>query len=1055
MNTARGNPGHAAESGKRLPRQTHLDVSKSLVFSSPAGSGKTRKLVQRYIALLESGVPPERILAITYTEKAAAEMKERVVNRIRTRHPGLHSAIQSKLSRFRIFTVHAFARSVLERFAFELDLPPNLVMIDAIRAGLMREEVIREGLVALGSKDNQAALWVRHLTLTEGWTGLRRKIHILFVNIPQSYLALDTTPPNLSEEYGQSLRNLKHAWGEEFWQATGFSSLPDPLEEREHLRAVLLLLDKVAPRFLTQKGTLRKRLPKGAEREAFFERGQAFLAYHEAFWPWHAAVQTTGFLYVFRHLADLYENRKRAERVLDFGDLEYKLYQVLYHSPNWSNVLASFDEQTDHILLDEFQDTNGLQWAIVTKLIEEWRSGMGAKQELGKTPTVFIVGDVRQSIYLFRGANVEVFNRAGKELQAWMQAGFQEVVVRENYRSLPLIVAFVNRLFARIMEGGKYDWQTPYEKFSPMRDPGERGRVEILLTLPLEDFRMAEQKQAEAETVAKRIKEITGTLPVFEKNDDDQEIKRRCRYEDIMILLRRRTHLARYENALRRRGIPFVVVQGTGFHSSPEVVLLRQLVRFLSNPGEDTALYGVLRSPFCLLSEDRILRIAFANEGAGLWDKLSASSLPEAKEVSAWLNAVAERVDEIPSAELLEEMLRAHDIWAYFSDRQEAENIRKFIRLLEEFDRDGLSLFKIAERLERMSTRVEEAKASVNTEGMDAVRIMTIHAAKGLDSRVVFVTGMDERTGKPDVLAVREERERVFFTFTDSAYKEHPERVLWEAKQAEEQKRLFYVACTRARDALFLSGVWKAKVTGWLGYLAGGLGMREVMGAVEIPDAPEGVVLDIRESVPEEERLPFAEDVRKALPRIRLERNWPQRERQLRRVTDEIEVRYFQGAGLWHFGEIIHAILERLSCGAIQNIPESINDAVRSLVISFDLAPSRVPEYQQRVAEHITALKESGLLDEVVLGQENAASEVGFRIHQGAETITGRIDRVLIKPEGLRIIDYKSFPSDTVDIEEFKDQLMNYARAAAAIYHKPVYGCYVLFTADAKLLEVK
>ncbi|MBN2380405.1 UvrD-helicase domain-containing protein [candidate division WOR-3 bacterium] len=1046
------------KSHKGIPKKTHLDVTKSLIFSSPAGSGKTQKLAERYVALLEAGVLPQRILAITFTEKAAAEMKERVLKLLREHSPELHDQIQSNLSRFRISTVHAFAMSVLERFAFDLDLAPDLDILDAIEADLLREEVIRDGLVELGMLDNEVSLWVRHLTLTEGWTSLQIKIRSLFKHIPQSYMALNAAPQELTQVYFKSFRTLKDSWGMEFWEASGFAGLPESDNRRRHLRAVRALLDKVAPRFITQAGTLRKRLPKAElEREGFRKRAEVFQRYHEVFWQWHAAVQTEGFLSVFRHLAERYEERKHADRKLDFADLEYKLYEVLYHSDNWSNVLQSFDEQTDHILVDEFQDTNGLQWAIVSKLAEEWRAGMGAKRESGKVPTLFLVGDEKQSIYLFRGANVEVFRRAKREMKEWMGQAFEEVTLRENYRSLPRIVDFVNRLFSKLMSGGTEDWQTSYDKFRHMREPEETaGHVEVLLTRTQDKLSMEEMKAFEAQTVAQRITEIVGNLPVFDKING-KEHQRTCEFADITLLLRRRTHLDKYEEALRRQNIPFVVVQGTGFHSSPEVVLLRQLVRVLPNPRETTALYWILRSPLCGLSEEQILRIACSEEGTDFWERFRKYSASGADPGTSWLEDVFKEVDRIPSAILFEKILRERRLWSYYSTRQEAENIRKFLRIIEDFDREGLSCYEIAERLERMSTREEEPKANVNTEGMNAVRLMTIHAAKGLDSNVVFLVGMDDVSGRrPESLALREEAQQVLLTFTDS--QDHPERILWKAKLAEEEKRLFYVACTRARDALFLSGVWGPSVGGWLTYLVEGFELSEVMDKIQMPVAPEGVALEVRTHREALEQVVVAELVREDLdvPKT-LERNWSQRKGSLVTVSDELEASFNQTQGLRYFGEIIHAVLERISKGSLSDDREAIKQAVRVQVFSFDLAPSRVPAYQEKIIHHIDNLRTSGLLEQVILPQKNAHTEVGFRLRQGSKTITGRIDRVLVIPEGLHVIDYKSFPSEAKTPRTLKatyaPQLAVYGKAAAGLFSKPVLKRSLLFTADAKMME--
>lgn len=1032
---------------------THLDTRKSMVVSSPAGSGKTQKLAERYVALLEEGVPPERILAITFTEKAAAEMKERVLTLLLRRLPGLHTEIQPKLSRFRISTVHSFALSVLERFAFDLNLAPNLEILDAIEADLIRDEVIREGLVELGSRSSEASLWIRHLTLVGSWTRLRTRIRSLFQQIPLSYLAYEVDSSSILSEYETAWEELREAWGKDFWEASGFEKVPDPRDKRRHIEVLRTVLDKISVHFLTKSGSLRKRFPK--DNPDILSKAESFARFYEVLWRWRATVETEGLITVFKHLALNYERRKRAEKVLDFGDLEYKLYEVLYHSPNWSNVLLSFDEQTDHILLDEFQDTNGLQWAIVSKLIEEWRSGMGAKKELGKTPTLFIVGDVKQSIYLFRGANVEVFEKAKLEMREWMRQNFEEVVLRENYRSLPLIVDFANELFSRLMYKEKEDeaWKTPYEKFISRRNPGYKGHVEILLTGTYPSSLMEEQKRAEAVTIAERISEIAGVLPVFERGGEE-EIKRACRFEDITILIRARTHLASYEEALRRHAIPFVVVGGTGFYSAPETVLLKQLVQFLANPSDSLSLYGIMRSPLLGFSEDEILNVAFT-EGVNLWNKLFNLEKHKSNEYVLLLAKMIARVDMEPSSILFESILKEYGLWSWFADEQQKENIHKFLRILEAFDEEGLSMYRIAERLERMSSREDEPKANMNVEGRNAVRIMTIHAAKGLDSKVVFLAGLEEPSSRRgEGLSRREQSERVIFTFTDSSYKEHPEKLLWEAKIAEEQKRLFYVGVTRARDALFLSGTWNGKATGWLDYLAQGVGMHEGEKGFKIPLAPKGTNIDLRPSASDELRQEITK-IHEEEPLSILERQWPVRQATFRVVSDDLERRTEEVDGLIHFGEIVHILLDKISRGLVLTDNDSIHTAVSSIVFSFNLAPSRVAEYASKIQKQIESLRVSGHLERYILPRENAESEIPFLLRKGNEIVSGRIDRVLITPQGLDIIDYKSFPSGIEVKEVYKEQLRLYADAAKKIWKLPVHSCFILFTADAHLMEVE
>jgi len=339
--------------------ENYLDISKSVMISSPAGSGKTEKLARRYIELLKSGSDVERILAITFTEKAAAEMKERILNILRKEDPEMFERVREKMPRMRISTIHSFCLKLLKRFSLDLDIDPSLEVMDGFHADMLWNEAVYECLME-DAKDGLFYAAIKESGI-KGWNKL-------------------------------------------------YSMLGELHAKRPHI----------------EMGVKNSEMGVQSSGEEYFKN----------------------IVSIYAKCLGKYRMKKNAKHCLDYNDLELMAYEAITKNPEWQNVLYSFDEHTDHILVDEFQDTSTLQWRIIDKLTEEWRSGLGAKRERGVEPTIFLVGDDKQSIYSFRGANVSIFKNAKKKLTEWLGEEYHFIEIKENYRSLPAIVDFVIASYA-------------------------------------------------------------------------------------------------------------------------------------------------------------------------------------------------------------------------------------------------------------------------------------------------------------------------------------------------------------------------------------------------------------------------------------------------------------------------------------------------------------------------------------------------------------------------------------------------------------------------------
>jgi ATP-dependent helicase/nuclease subunit A len=994
------------------------------MISAPAGSGKTEKLARRYIELLKSGSDVERILAITFTEKAAAEMKERILNILRKEDAELFERVREKMPRMRISTIHSFCLKLLKRFSLDLDIDPSLEVMDGFNADILWNEAVYECLLEDNASGDRLFYEVIKDSGIKGWNKLYSILGEIHGKRP-------------TIEFGVKSSANGH-----------FVELEVQGSEQSHFERILSIYSKCLQR---------------------------------------------------------YKRKKMERHCLDYNDLELMAYEAISKNPEWHNVLYSFDEHTDHILVDEFQDTSTLQWKIIDKLTEEWRSGLGAKRETGVNPTIFLVGDDKQSIYSFRGANVSIFKNAKKKLKEWLGDEYHFIEIKENYRSLPAIINFVNNLFERLMPKGLYDdYKVEYTPFDATRT-GE-GNVELILLDSIGNTK--ENRKSEASVIARKIKELAGTYVIYDNKERgiSQEVqsppcssKRICSYGDMAILLRSRTHLSIFEDALRRENIPFIVVKGIGFYNSPEVGVLRDLLFFLIDPLDDYSLFNILRSPLFSIGYDTLLKIA----GDAVIDDMPVGYLFESLKryttqssntptlhrsiislIGTSLIGWLERAKYTPYAVLLEDILAETDAWQYFHEKQRYVNVKKFIKLVEEFEYNGLTGLEIREKLIKASRKSEEAKANVNTEGMDAVKIMTIHASKGLQFPMLFLPCLDEdsRARGSNNVVIDEDEKGIVIAYEEDTnirkkmplFQRHKERL------QDEEKRLFYVAVTRAMDYLCMSGVWPDSGTkspsGKLAYITDSFNIIDIDSAAGLPfkinkvRADESGVKSLELRVKSQEShnsKPITLNSELFDGPIFIEPLDYKPSPVWLDVTEEIDdIRRKHGDDWVVIGRAFHRIFEGISKGNItmDNLEKKAEDVLKNEVLS-DKDAGKMKDI---ILSDLKRLDGTDYLRDIIMPLENSYAELPFVMDSGNRIYKGRIDRLIIKEgqgakgkgQGDRIAyiyDYKTYPISEDEIEELKKkyffQMDIYRKAVERLFSVKARS-YIFFTHEPRLVEM-
>ena len=823
----------------------------NVAVSAGAGAGKTRVLVERYLNILASDKSAcDGILAITFTNKAAKEMKERIRKRAAELaataegEEGLKwRAALGELEYAPIGTFHSFCARVLRENPVEAALDPNFAVLDEAETALLAEKALAEVFAAALAG---GAPWLDNLLLAYDKSLLATVVPDLYDKIAAAGLLDASLPERLAEPYRQAAAatarlkpDLAALCGEliaykDNLKKTGaqFARVDRLARDWPKIAAAIAAADENAIADAVLRDYLDPLDRRSGDREIVAAVRETLRRLRQVRGDRAALGLIPDLCRLLAELDVALAAHKREQRVLTFTDLEVRTARLLREFPA---VRQRYHSRIRYIMVDEFQDTNDLQRQIVYLV-----AGGDAEKLRGRK--LFVVGDPKQSIYRFRGADVAVFARVRDDIAA---SGGEIIDLDVNFRSLDSLLTLFNECFAAVM--GTAEDAIPFQPLRAFRrdDQADGVRAEFMAITANGEGEGGDPRKTEAAAVARRI----GVMVAGRETLIDRDtVPRPVNYGDIAVLFRTVTDLDTYAAALQTAGIPYYVVGGRGFYHRQEIIDILNLLQVVDNRGNETALAGVLRSPLFLLSDAALLALKNSDKNGTLWQGLErhaavAGLSEEQRQAAAKAWRIITGLRDLRGSVGVSRLIRlALDETGYlnfvltqFMGQQKYANLLKLSAVADAFESKGAAtlgdFLRYVAKL--VAGEARESEAQVESEGGDTVKLMTIHKAKGLEFPVVFIPDLHRR--------FRDETGPVLFSAgqgiglkVPGAGSELVATSVHEAAASREKKlsllelkRVLYVALTRAKDYLVLSAAGGKVTTGkdftalgtWLGWL--------------------------------------------------------------------------------------------------------------------------------------------------------------------------------------------------------------------------------------------
>ena len=1010
-----------------LPDQAERDaavhqIDTSMCVEASAGTGKTTVLVGRIMDLLCSGKADlDGIVAITFTEKAAGELKVRLREEIEKAIPRATGELQGRLAtaltrvdRAQVSTIHSFAAALLRERPVEAGIDPGFEQLDELGARMLLDELWEEWLAEQMQGDCPPLAAALQAGVALGSTGptsysARALAEDLVTNrdlladatVPRP----DVEPRRLVDQYQALVAELEQlaercndpedgCYAEIRKLVRHAASPPERGGEVGFLLRV--------PSVKGSAGNQRNWASADACRRAkdTIKQIRALLA------PLNEIV-LADLVDWLRGFIERYQEEKRARGCVDFTDLLIEARNLLRDS---REVRRYFQRKFQYLLVDEFQDTDPLQVEIVFFLAEDGTDADRWSDVRLAPGKLFIVGDPKQSIYRFRRADVAMYESAKRHLSSRGKLSR----ISTNFRSAPGIIRWVNGVFSQLIGGGQADkHQAAYVPLVENRGASENRPAVCLVKPEIEGELLAdEQRDVEARCIGDMIQRaVEGEKWLVWDKPSGRAVP--AEYRHVAVLMPRRTSLEVYEDALQLYRVPYRVESGRSFYFRPEVFDLTAVLRAIDSPDDPAAVVGALRTPFFALSDEDLFRFKTAGSEFSFlkpveekWDRFADSF--------GILRELHDKRHELPLHRLIDELFDRTRAMVFYRlkphGHQAVANLLKVADQARAMDAaGGITLRWFVRWVEAREDEAAPESDSPTAEPKDNfVQLLTMHKAKGLEFPIVILANMGTRLQQRGGVVFDREGRRMAVSFS-AAMQTHGADVLREAEQAQleaEERRLLYVAATRARDYLVLPALPCREKTyaHHLEDLADNFGAETVRFALR--DLRDPADLDRRARTDALKPSKADEDARRARTQ------WIAAQQQaIERASQGVRINRASPEKPEHEAEPVG----EPSLGA------QIGSAVHAVMEQVDLSESEAPEGLIRAAaiengiedraDELAGLVRACLASDPVRRAGAAswlAREMGFCIPFEGGFAEGKIDLIFEHGGKLTIVDYKT-----------------------------------------------